>query len=131
MREETKILVCYYGIDDGMDWMNFPIHNPHDLQFHHIKKKADGGKMVFNNGAILTPDAHKFLHTIERYDIEIYNAIKRMFRLYVAQRSAPSLEQRIIMQEIIEMFYLKYQNAKTKKGKPIIKECFKKAKSMV
>lgn len=131
MREETKQLVEYYGIDDGLDWLNFPITRTRELQFHHIKKKADGGRMVFTNGAILTPEAHKFLHTIERYDIEIYNAIKRMFQLYVEQRSAPSLEQRIIMQEIIEMFYLKYQNAKTKKGKPIVKECFKKAKSMV
>lgn len=125
MREATKILVDYYGIDDGMDWMNFPIHNPHDLQFHHIVKKADGGKMTINNGAILTPDAHKFLHTIERYDIEIYNAIKKMFKLYVIQKASPTLEQRGMMQDILNLAYLRFENAYTKKGKPILKEHFK------
>ena len=126
MREETKLLVGYYGIDDGLDWMNFPITNIHDLQFHHIIKKSDGGTMSLKNGAILTPNAHRFLHTIERYDLEIYNAIKRMFKLYVMQKSSPTYEQREMMQEILNIFYIRYENAKTKKGKPIIKEHFKK-----
>lgn len=125
MREATKILVDYYGIEDGMDWMNFSIKNPHDLQFHHIKKKADGGKMIFSNGAILTPNAHKFLHTIEKYDINIYRGINKMFKLFIMQKSGPTLEQRYIMQEILRLFYQKFENEKTKKGKPIIKERYK------
>lgn len=125
MREATRLLVEFYGIDDGMDWMNFYINNPRDLQYHHIIKKSDGGKMTLKNGAILTPDAHRFLHTIERYDIDIYNAIKKMFKLYVMQKASPTLEQRKMMQEILNIFYIRYENAKTKKGKLIIKEKFK------
>ena len=125
MREETKILVGYYGIDDGLDWLNFKIDNPRELQFHHIIKKSDGGKMTLDNGAILTPNAHQFLHTIERYDIEIYNAIKKMFKLYVMQKSSPTDEQRELMQIILNVAYLRFENAKTKKGKPILKERFK------
>ena len=122
MREETKKLIEYYGIDDRLDWLNFPIIRSRELQFHHIKKKADGGTMALKNGAILTPTAHRFLHTIERYDIEIYNAITKMFKLYVKQGKAPTIEQRKIMQGILKEFYKKHKNTKTKKGKPIIKE---------
>lgn len=125
MREETRKLIEYYGIDDGLDWLNFPIVKPRDLQFHHIQKKADGGTMDLNNGAILTPDAHRFLHTIERYDYEIYTAIKKMFELYVAQRMAPTVEQRMMMQAILNEFYKRHENTKTKKGKPIIKDRYR------
>ena len=125
MRDETKKLVDFYGIDDGLDWLNFPIIRSRELQFHHIKKKSQGGKMELKNGAILTETAHRFLHTIERYDIEIYNAITKMFKLYVKQKSAPTVEQRKLMQELLNRFYIKHANTKTKKGKPIIKERFK------
>ena len=125
MRDETKMLVCYYGIDDGLDWMNFPIIKIRELQFHHIKKKANGGEMTFSNGALLTPISHKFLHTIERYDLEIYNAITKMFKLYVKQKSAPTPEQRELMQALLNKFYVKHKDTKTKKGKPILKEKFK------
>lgn len=125
MREETKMLVAFYGIEDGLDWLNFPIAKPHDLQFHHIKKKENGGTFEFKNGAILTSDAHRFLHTIEKYDKEIYDKITKMFKLYVLQKEPPSIEQRKIMQEILKTFYIKHANTKTKKGKLIIKERFK------
>lgn len=125
MREETKLLIGYYGITNNMDWMNFYIKDVNNLQFHHIVKKSDGGKMTLTNGAMLTPDAHRFLHTIERYDIEIYNMIKRMFKLYVMQKASPNEEQRELMQSILNVAYLRFENAKTKKGKPIIKERFK------
>lgn len=128
MREETKMLVGFYGIDDGLDWLNFPIVKVRDLQFHHIKKKANGGEMTFSNGALLSPVAHRFLHIIERYDIEIYNAITKMFKLYVMQKSSPTPEQRILMQELLNKFYIKHENTRTKKGKPIIKERFKNFK---
>ncbi len=125
MREETKMLVGFYGIEDGLDWLNFPIIKPRELQFHHIKKKANGGTMEFSNGAILTPTAHRFLHVIERYDIEIYNAITKMFKLYVKQKNAPTPEQREIMYKLLKEFYKRHENTKTKKGKPIIKERYR------
>lgn len=125
MREETKRLIEYYGIDDGLDWLNFPITRSRELQFHHIQKKAEGGTMDLNNGAILTPNAHRFLHTIERYNIDIYNGITKMFKLYVTQKSAPTPEQREIMYNILRLFYQKHENTKTKKGKPIIKDRYK------
>lgn len=81
--------------------------------------------MIFSNGAILTPNAHKFLHTIEKYDINIYRGINKMFKLFIMQKSGPTLEQRYIMQEILRLFYQKFENEKTKKGKPIIKERYK------
>lgn len=122
MREETKMLVAFYGIEDGLDWLNFPIIRPKELQFHHIKKKANGGKMEFSNGAILTPTAHRFLHIIEKYDIEIYNAITKMFKIYVMQKNAPTSEQRIIVYKLLKEFYKRHENTKTKKGKLILKE---------
>lgn len=125
MREETKMLVAFYGIEDGLDWLNFPIVKPRDLQFHHIKKKENGGTFEFKNGAILTPTAHTFLHIIEKYDKQIYDAIKAMFKLYVAQKKAPTIEQRKIMQDILKEFHKRHKDDKTKKGKPIIKERFK------
>lgn len=125
MREETKMLVGFYGIEDGLDWLNFPIIRPKELQFHHIKKKENGGTFEFNNGAILTPNAHRFLHIIERYDKDIYNKITKLFKLYVLQKNPPTIEQRKLMQELLNRFYIKHANTKTKKGKPVIKERFK------
>ena len=131
MREETKMLVAFYGIEDGLDWLNFPITKPKELQFHHIKKKANGGTMEFSNGAILTPTAHRFLHIIEKYDIEIYNAITKMFKIYVMQKNAPTNEQRIIVYKLLKEFYKRHENTKTKKGKLILKERYIIGKNMI
>lgn len=60
--------------------MSFKIDKNNQLTYHHIKKREDGGKNEISNGAILTKNAHDFLHTIEIKNINIYNQINDLLK---------------------------------------------------
>ena len=64
-----KIYVPY----SNMDWLNYKLVRK-DLTFHHIRKREDGGKATIDNGALLMPVGHQYLHLIEYKDIETYIA---------------------------------------------------------
>lgn len=48
--------------------------------YHHLVKKANGGKKTINNGAILNEVAHHYLHLIESYDLELYDYINSILK---------------------------------------------------
>ena len=68
MKEITKEMLKIYKPYSNLDWMNYRLVKK-DLTFHHIKKREDGGEQIIENGALLMPIAHQYLHIIEYKDI--------------------------------------------------------------
>lgn len=52
------------------------------LNYHHLKKKCEGGKETISNGAILNRTAHDFLHEQEHKDKQLYNELNECLMLY-------------------------------------------------
>ena len=60
----------------GIDFMGYEFHK-NDASYHHlIVPRRKGGLETIQNGAILMQSTgHNYLHTIERYDLEIFEFI--------------------------------------------------------
>ena len=69
-----------YNVEDK-DWMSFKITKRDSLTYHHIIKDENGGELSISNGAILTKNAHDFLHCIEHKNMNIYNEINKLFKV--------------------------------------------------
>ena len=107
-----------------MDWLNYKLVKK-DLTYHHILKREDGGKATIDNGALLMPAGHQYLHLIEYKDIETYIAINKIFEIVNSQRSEPVLEQREIIEYLLRLFEEKHKRDKGSKGKILIKHKYK------
>lgn len=71
--------------------------------------------------AVLNPNAHEYLHIIEYKDFNTYLAIQKMLEIINKQQSRPTKEQYEIINYLLEEFEKEFENAKTSKGKPLIK----------
>lgn len=115
-----KEMLKIYKPLSGLDWMNYKLVKK-DVTFHHIIKRVNGGKRVIENGALLIPVAHQYLHLIEFKDIETYNAINKIFKFINQQQSEPTTEQREIIEYLLREFEKAHKNDKGSKGKSLIK----------
>ena len=104
----------------NLDWMNYKLIKS-DVTFHHIIKREDGGRRDIENGALLMPVAHQYLHLIEYKDIETYNAINRIFKYINQQKQEPTSEQREIIEYLLKQFEETHKWDKGSKGKLLIK----------
>ena len=121
----TREMLHIYKPLSNMDWMNYRLVRK-DLTFHHIVKREDGGKRIIQNGALLMPVAHQYLHLIEYKDIETYNAINKIFRYVNDQEYEPTREQREIVEYLLKEFEKVHRNGKNSKGKSLIQYKYKK-----
>lgn len=95
-------MIKIYKPYSGLDWLNYEIKD--EITFHHIRKKCDGGKRVINNGALLIPTSHQYLHLIEHIDPETYELLNRYFREINSQKCEPKFYQRDNIEEILQDF---------------------------
>ena len=121
----TREMLHIYKPLSNMDWMNYRLVRK-DLTFHHIVKREDGGKRTIENGALLMPVAHQYLHLIEYKDIETYNAINKIFRYVNDQEYEPTREQREIIEYLLTEFEKIHKWDKNSKGKLLIQYKYKK-----
>jgi hypothetical protein len=105
----------------GLDWLNYKIVRADALTYHHIKKRADGGKRSIENGAILTQIAHRYLNLIEYQDIDKYNAINKVFQIVNDQKCEPTIGQREVIECLLQQFEAEHRWDKGRKGKLLIK----------
>ena len=124
MKQITKEMLRIYKPISNLDWLNYKLVKK-DVTFHHIQKKEDGGKRVIENGALLMPIAHQYLHIIEYKDIETYMALNKMFQFINKQENEPTKEQREIMEYILQKFEYQHKTDKNSKGKLLIKYEYK------
>jgi len=115
-----KEMLKIYKPISNLDWMNYKLIKK-DITYHHIVKKEHGGLKTIDNGALLMPSGHEYLHLIEFKDIETYNAINKIFRFINNQRFEPTREQREIIEYLLQKFEKEHKEDKTSKGKQLIK----------
>jgi len=119
MKQITKEMLKIYQPFSNLDWMNYKLVRK-DLTFHHICKKESGGKMVIENGALLMPVAHQYLHLIEYKDIDTYIAINNVFKYVNQQGYEPTFEQRELIEYLLSEFEKVHRWDKGSKGKLLI-----------
>lgn len=119
-RIKIEMLKIYKPISD-MDWLNYQLIKK-EVTFHHIIKKQHGGKKVIENGALLMPVAHQYLHLIENIDKDTYIAINKIFEFVNQQAHEPTIEQRQILEYLLLQFEYQHRFDKGSKGKILIKQ---------
>lgn len=118
-REMLKIYKPY----SNADWMNYKLVRG-DITYHHIEKRVNGGKRTIENGALLMPIAHQYLHMIEYREIEIYEIINRVFKMINEQQHEPTTEQRRLIEQLLVEFEKAHKWDKNSNGKLIIKKSY-------
>ena len=119
MATKLETIIKKYNCTD-FDWMNFRITKKNPLTFHHIDKECEGGERILKNGAPLTNIAHEYLHIIETYDKETYDALNKMFKLINLSGKEPTSIDRLTIEYLLTRFYEKYKYEKNKKGKRLL-----------
>jgi hypothetical protein len=124
MNKITREMLHIYKPISNLDWMNYKLVK-NQVTFHHIEKREDGGKKIIENGALLMPISHQYLHLIEFKDIKTYHAINKLFKIINNQMTEPNQEQREIIEYLLQEFEVQHRNDKNSKGKSLIKHKYK------
>ena len=130
MRLVTKQMIHDYALNKlKYDFMGYGFNNTKQLSFHHLiishrecKKMGIGEGYFRENGAILRQDtSHEYLHTIENYDLDMFNHITSEM---IDENIKGYLDEKNILAiyDILDNFEREYSGRHTKKGHPIIKE---------
>lgn len=120
MDKVKQEMIKIYQPLSNLDWLNYKITRLDDLTYHHIVKKSYGGKKTIENGALLIPLAHQYLHLIECVDIDTYIAINKMFGIINRQREEPTKEQREIIEYMLNEFERVHKWDKKNNGKLLL-----------
>lgn len=124
MNKVTKEMLHIYKPVSNLDWMNYRLVKS-QVTYHHILKREDGGKKEIENGALLMPTAHQYLHLIECKDLETYHTLNKLFKIINNQMAEPNQEQREIIEYLLQEFEVKHRNDKNSKGRSLIKHKYK------
>lgn len=103
-----------------LDWMNYRLVKK-DVTQHHIVKREHGGRLEWDNIALLMPVSHQYLHLIECKDIETYVALNKIFKMINLQRDAPTKAQRELVEYLLREFERIHRWDKGSKGKLLVK----------
>ena len=114
-REMVKI---YKPLD--YDWLNYKVTQSNPLTFHNIVKKCDGGKEEISNGSLITEIGHQYLHLIEHKEFATYLLLNKIFKIINEQRTAPTKEQRELVEYLLREFESIHKNDKNSKGNNLI-----------
>ena len=120
MKNITSEMLKIYVPYSNLDWMNYKLVKK-DVTFHHIQKRCDNGARTIENGCLLMPNAHNYLHLIEFKDIETYTALNKIFKYINQQRCEPTTEQRELIEYLLVQFENEHRWDKGSKGKLLLK----------
>lgn len=131
MRDITKLMILKYNLLElKYDFMGYEFKNNSELSFHHLiipRRRCSIEKIPFCgyvmwNGAILRQNtAHDYLHTVERYNPEMFYAITSEM-VDENLKGYLDLENIKAIDDILSQFEKEYCGARTKHGNPLIKE---------
>lgn len=128
MKEVTKIMIKEYNIKKlGYDFMGYCLQKNDIYTFHHlIIPKRAGGKDEIWNGAVLCGNtSHPYLHIIESKDFDIFAYItSEMIDMNIKGHLDIDNLRRI--NDALKQFEKEHINDRTRKGKILIKEDYKK-----
>ena len=124
MKIKQEMLKIYKPVSH-LDWMNYKLVKT-EVTYHHIQKACDSGKTTIENGALLMPVAHQYLHLIENIEIEAYVRLNEIFKVVNEQRHEPTPEQRAMVEYILQVFESVHKWDKGKKGKILVQRKYLK-----
>ena len=106
----------------GYDFLGYEETKNGIITYHHlIVPKRHGGKETVQNGALIYRVPHDYLHTIERYDLDMFNAItSEMIDMNV--KGYLDMENIRYINEVLNYFEREYSGKRTKNGNLIIKD---------
>lgn len=120
MKKIVREMLKVYKPISELDWLNYKINKKSDLTAHHIKKRCNGGKLEWDNIALLLPVSHQYLHLIECRDLETYIALNKVFKMVNNQMQEPNKEQRELIEYLLREFEEEHRWDKGSKGKLLI-----------
>ena len=126
MKEITREMIKKLQLNNlGYDMMGYLFTNINQLSYHHlILAKRHGGKMTFENGAILKQKtSHDYLHIIEKKDTEIFCLITSELIDENIKRKV-DIENLRKIRDLLLYFEREHDHDYTKKGKLLIKREF-------
>lgn len=108
----------------GMDFMGYDFHAKGSSYHHLVTPKRLGGLITYENGAVLMQStAHNYLHTIEKYDLDVFNCITKAM-INQKEKEYIDVEDLKYIRDCLLYFERYYGHLKTNKGKPIVKEYY-------
>ena len=132
MRDITKLMIAKYKLLElKYDFMGYEFDKEKELSFHHLivpkricvaQRIPEDGYLEWN-GAILKQknSSHQFLHVIEQYDRDRFNAITLLL-IDENLKGYIDTENLYKIDDILCGFEREYSGARTKNGSPLIKE---------
>lgn len=107
-----------------MDFMGYEFNMQGSSYHHLIIPRRKGGLITYENGAVLMQSvAHNYLHTIEKYDLDIFNCITKAMQNQ-KEKGYIDIEDLKYIKNCLLYFERYYGHLKTNKGKPIVKEYY-------
>lgn len=131
MRDITKLMILKYKLLDlKYDFMGYEFNKEKELSFHHlivpkrickVQKITDDGYLEWNGAILKMKTSHQYLHVIERYDRDMFNAITLQM---IDENLKGYLDTNNIkyIDDVLKCFEREYSGARTKHGDPLIKE---------
>lgn len=134
MREVTKEMIAKFNLKKlGIDFMGYEFNRVTELSFHHLivprrlcPLKGYGQGFFDWNCAILKQDtAHDYLHIVEKYDRDMFNAITSEM---VDENVKGHLDMQNLraIDDILSQFEKEYCNTRTTNGDILIKDKYYK-----
>ena len=132
MREVTKVMIEKYALNKlKYDFMGYPFEGNSQLSFHHLivphrhcRQQGLGDGYLEWNGAILRQKtSHNYLHLIERYELDMFNAITsemidENIKGFLDKQNLRSID------DILRCFEREFCGTRSKKGELIIKPSY-------
>ena len=130
MREVTKLMIAKYKLLElKYDFMGYGFNKERELTFHHLvipkriciaQNIPEMGYLEWN-GSILQRNAHNYLHIIERYDRDMFEAITIQM---IDENKKGYLDTKNLeyIDDILGCFEREYSGARTKHNEPLIRE---------
>lgn len=107
----------------NMDWMGYTLMRDEEFDFHHIKKKCNGGQLIITNGAILVRGvSHPYIHVIESRDLDRFIYLNQILKCINSQGYMPTEKQLDLIDSVLASFEREYCGKTSSSGKVLIKE---------
>ena len=131
MRDITKLMIIRYKLLElKYDFMGYEFNKEKDLSFHHlivpkrickVQHMPEEGYLEWNGAILRQNTAHNYLHIVERYDRDMFDAITLQM---IDENLKGYLDTNNIkyIDDVLNCFEKEYCGERTKHGEPLIKE---------
>ena len=128
MKEITKQLIKEFKLKElGYDMMGYGKQGDIYTAHHLLVPAREGGKLTWENTAVLFETPHNYLHLIECKDFEIFSLVtSEIYDMKI--KGYLDRENLHYIDDALSYFEFEHCGDTTKKGKPLIKDEYTRRK---